>query len=279
MAVSYPFREFEAFGKSLTKLGLYFLIALAICVYSHALATSELDKIETGRLVCTNAAHSIKFAKAFTLVNIFINIIIPFFLIFLFNCLFSVKLIKKVKSDLNSGGCFASGGLMKSEDDSLFIRKQIFRHKLLNRQLAIAKTHRARSVKHIFSRYSDNTDILNSSKKRVLSHNHNLVVCPSAHSASSRIVSLRVKFSSKLVRSKSLNELSELNEQHKIKIQSRVKSTVIEDPVGYHNKKKSTKALNVLRNSMRMKRNKQYIRAVFLVIISSLFFFFLPICR
>jgi hypothetical protein len=112
------------------------------------------------------------------------------------NCLFSVTLIKKVTLNMSGGGCVAAGGLIKSEDDSLFIRKQIFRHKLLDRQLAIAKTHRARSAEHIFSKCSENKDIVNSSKKQFLSHNHNLGVCPSAHSASSRIASLRVESSS-----------------------------------------------------------------------------------
>jgi hypothetical protein len=181
--------------------------------------------------------------------------------------------MKKVK--LSGSGCFFSDIEIKSKNDLLFIKKQIFHHKLLDRQLSVAKTLRARSAEHIFSRCSDDIDKMNSSKQRVLSNNQNLVVCLSARPASTRNASLRAEFCNGLTRSKSLNELSELKKQHNITLQWCAKSTVIENPAGYYNKKKSNKALNVLRSSMQIKRNKQYTKAVLVVIGSSLCFLFL----
>jgi hypothetical protein len=118
-------------------------------------------------------------------------------------------------------------------------------------------------------------------KQQVHSQNQTNLKISSYYVASPSFSEFRVLKPKKCVRSKSLTELSELTKlrelkkQREIKFQCRLKYTVIENTVNCYDKKKSTKALNILRRSMQKKRNEEYTKAAFIVMGSSLSLFFL----
>jgi hypothetical protein len=144
VTVFYPFREFMISGQNISKLAIAVLFGFAMLIYSFAIVTSQLEAIEGGSLGCTTGARWIEFVKAFSLVDIFLSIIIPFLIIILVNCMFSYKLIKKAQE--NQGGEGEGSKVIKSKDKVLFIKKQIFQHKLLYRKSPLTKTSRACSI-------------------------------------------------------------------------------------------------------------------------------------
>jgi hypothetical protein len=125
------------------KVALSFLVSFAFGTYSHTLVTSELTRAETDGFVCTTAAQWVHFVDFFSLLNILLDIIIPFLIIFIFNCLFSCKFLKKLRLDQNKNSCLACCDPLKSKEDSVFTKKHIFRHKLLERKPPVANISHA----------------------------------------------------------------------------------------------------------------------------------------
>jgi hypothetical protein len=114
--VIYPFREFEICKQSLNKLSLGILFIFSVCIYSFTLFTSKLESTESGRTKCLTSNKWICLVRLFAIIDVLLSTLLPFCLIFIFNCLFSHKLMKSV--DINQ-----SSDLIKSRDKTLCIEK------------------------------------------------------------------------------------------------------------------------------------------------------------
>jgi hypothetical protein len=289
MTVFYPFREFEVFGKSIIKLTITLLFVFAVCAYSFALFTSELESAEDGQFKCTTAARWTGLVKAFSLVDIFLSIIIPFLFIFLFNGLFSYKLMKTVWANRSDGGGGRTDVIFKTNDKALFITKQIIEHEKAGNYLPSLRNTRVCAVQP-FPGMNINS-VASFLPKFVHKHqqkqqtglaqlNYEQVCAASTQTVNMRKHSLQLLPVSvvKTVRSSSLPDFRGLRQQHRMSFESTVcylKYLVIEKKTDSRKRKNSSIVFKVWRTSMQLKRTKSYKKAAFLIMSSSLCFFFL----
>jgi hypothetical protein len=289
VTVFYTFREFQGLRKRMLGLTITLLFAFAVCTYSFALFTSELESTDDNKFVCTTAARWLGLVKAFSLVDIFLSILIPFLFIFLFNSLFAYKLMKTVWANQTGVGNSSTNVITKTKDQSLFVVKKIIELEKSGIHLPDLRASRVSSVQPALDiSLSGRASFLpasKSQKKKKGTHVHYKFNHEQVSSvANTHIVRMR-KHSLQLppvhvkkVRSSSLPELFGLKQHHRMSFHSTMcflKYTVVDKQIGCSKMKKSSVVLKVWRTSMQMKRTRSYKKAAFLIMASSFCFFFL----
>ncbi|RMZ95397.1 thyrotropin-releasing hormone receptor [Brachionus plicatilis] len=97
IAVCFPLRRYDLCSSFRNKIVIFVLVLFSLLFYSFTIFTSGIET-DNGTKACVTKAYWISFVKKFSFIDIWITIIIPFFIILIVNASISVKLMMVIRS-------------------------------------------------------------------------------------------------------------------------------------------------------------------------------------